>query len=283
MIQGLYVSLGGGVVESRQMEIIANNLANVNTIGFKRDLGILKDKFNIRHELGLAKSTSNPLLDKIGDGVLFTKTSTMQEQGRLEQTTNELDLAIQGRGFFAVQRFEGGEEKRYYTRAGNFTIDREGFIVVDDSEFAMEDNQIHRIRTRLLDDAGNPIRIYDEESVGEKIKIQHDGRILLDIPGTGAIGDVARIGLHDFDNGDSGLKKVGKNLYEYFGKDEDSHRFESTATIRQGFREASNVDGIAEMARMIETMRKYEANMKFVTFQDQTLSRACNDLGRAPA
>lgn len=272
MIQGIYISFGGGVIEARRHDVIANNIANVDTTGFKRDISLLAMKPSIRDVYNLRDAETNPLLEKIGDGVMFAKTSTIQEQGRLIPTGNTLDLAIQGKGFFAVQKIENENEeaKTYYTRDGNFSIDKDGYLVMKGDE-----------KAKVLNNAGEMIKIMPgAELQGAFIQINTNGQITL-TNNTDAPIPVGTLGLYDFENPGNDFQKVGQNLYKTFGKAEEA-RIAASGTIHQGNLEGSNVSGIEEMTNMIETMRLYEANMRFVTMQDQTLQRACNDLGSAP-
>lgn len=269
MIQGLYVSLGGGIIESRNVEIISNNIANANTVGFKRDEAVLGVKPFIRELMGMTDPQANPLLATIGDGVQFSKTSTIHSQGPLRNTGNPFDLAIQGRGFFAVERNEAGKNNVYYTRAGNFDMDKEGYLVLKNDT-----------RARLLGEDMNPIRVYVEETPGAHVQVRNNGTVAL-YAADEEIGAVGKIGVFDFSKTEGNILKVGENLYKALP---DAERMGAEKSLIHQFTlEDSNVNGITEMAKMIESFRKYEANMRFVTLQDQTLQRATNDLGRTPA
>lgn len=247
MIRGLYTAASSMVSARRELDIISNNLANAGTAGFKRD-GAVKKSFP---EIFISKieGKKKPAdLGSLGTGVRLEKGYTDFSQGRFKPTGNNLDLAIEGKGFFVVQTPEG----RGYTRNGNFTLDNKGQIVTQ---------------------AGYPV-------LGETgpVKIEEAGTV--DIDGNGRVHTASGLGdrllIVDFPDY-SRLSKAGENLYH---AEETEERVAGNYQLKAGHLEESNINIIREMARMIESNRVYEANQKVITSFDQTLDKAVNSVGR---
>ena len=240
MIKGIYTSGSGMIPRMLKQESFANNMANVNTVGYKKDGVFL-------HELNQAQDGLITDLDweiPMVDGVYID-----YAQGQLSKTERPLDVAIQGDGFFAVQTPEGTR----YTRSGEFSLTPEG-VLVDKNGY------------EVLSDSG-PITID-----GDNISIGREGAISVD----GA--EAAKLRVVDF----AKPYDLGKAGYGYLvPNDGQGQTIESVNyEIHQGYVESSNVSIIEQMVDMLVSFRAYEAGQKAILTQDETLSRAVNDLGR---
>ncbi|MCK9217933.1 MAG: flagellar hook-basal body protein [Firmicutes bacterium] len=350
MVRGLYISASGSVSESKRMDAIANNIANVNTAGFKRDdllttsfpdvliakIGgefpdkdILRNRkankefdieeegepftattnsgfFNVQTNLGISRNRtirfkvnddnylvtpqgdyilgangfintggnqvtvdergqivaggtvidsfkiSNPInvIGNINAGVHVSEIFTDFSQGHLDVTGNPLDLAIQGKGFFAIE--VKGEER--YTRDGSFTINKDGFIVNKDGH-------------RLLGEEGY-IRVENNRiSVNERGEL-YSGDNFID-----------RIKILDFADYKA-LRKEKDSYYTLLTEDWPDNSSEFGGIISQGYLEASNVNSIKEMVEMINLLRSYDASQRLIKAHDELLGRAVNDIAK---
>lgn len=256
MIRGLYTSSAGMQVEELRQETIANNLANLNTAGFKRDMAIVEARGGMKLWRTNNPTTANPLgptqnvaIGTLGTGVEVQRFAKVFEQGSLRQTDNPLDVALQGDGFFTVQAANG---EHLYTRAGNFTLDQQGYLVDNDGQ-------------QVLGEHG-PIHLGSG-----KVNITGDGTIQVDGR------TVDRLALARFDNPDGTLEKLGDTLFRFHGTGQPPV---STALVKQGALEQANVNSVHEMVEMIAAMREYEANSKALQAHDQALGHAVNDVAK---
>ncbi|MFN3431677.1 MAG: flagellar basal-body rod protein FlgF [Candidatus Sericytochromatia bacterium] len=256
MIRGLYTSSAGMQVEQLRQESIANNLANLNTAGFKRDMTMIEargdraiKRTNNPADQGPLAATKKVGLGDLGTGVFVDRFVKDFEQGTMQQTENPFDLALQGDGFFTVEG-EGGE--RVYTRGGDFTRDVEGRLVDKGG--------------RAVLGQGGPITIPDGTlQVGLDGTVSVDGRA------------VDQLAIVRFDDPDNQLSKLGDTL---FRNETGATALPSTAQVHQGMLEGANVNSVREMVEMIACLRQYEANQKAVHHQDETLAKAVNEVGR---
>jgi flagellar basal-body rod protein FlgF len=239
VIYGLYLSAAGALCESARSDVIANNVANINTAGFKDDLAVIRARS--------AQAVEKPLpafatpLDAMGGGALVSETRTRQVQGPLEVTNKPFDLAIDGPGFFQVS--DGTSD--YYTRTGSFTRDTAGRLVMQDGKTFLTD----RGRAIVLPADGD-------------VTVAEDGTISVDGSATGRI-ELAAFAQPQL------LSKVGDNLYVNRGA---TAAAEGAGRIKQGAIEASNVSPAAELAKMITAQRGYDMNIQLLKLQDQSLS-----------
>jgi flagellar basal-body rod protein FlgF len=247
MIYGLYHSAAGMLVNQYRQEVIANNLANVDTAGFKRDIASFSERL-IEAQRSLS-ATRNAVLDGQTGGVWSAPTYTDWEQGPLDLTGNPLDAAIDGPGFFAVQTDDGVR----YTRDGEFTIDSRGRLAMVQGGWPVLSEQGGQIV--LSEDAG-------------RVSLSADGRVM-------ANGQpVAQVQVVGFDD-PAALHKIGRNLVT-----SDVEPRPIAQQLRTGAVEKSNVNAMAEMASMIETSRAYQINVQMVSLQDATLERLVNEVAR---
>jgi flagellar basal body rod protein FlgG len=251
MIYGLYLSATGVLSNSHRQDVIANNLANSETVGFKRDLAVSRAQRTAAAGVGLSPSQhSNRLLEALGGGHRPHLTRTDLAQGELEATGNPLDVAVQGKGYFAVR--DGGETR--LTRDGRFSINPDGYLVSATNG------------REALDEQMRPIQFLGrgQAEVASDGTITQDGQI------------VARLGVYDVQD-PARLRKRGEGLFAF---PQSMQPTAIDATVRSEFVERANVDPTTELAALIDTQRQIEANANLIRYQDQTLGRLVNDVGK---
>jgi len=256
MINSLWISKTGMEAQQMQLEVISNNLANVSTNGFKRGTAVFEDLMyqNLR-QVG-ANSTEQSTLPtglQVGLGVRTVSTSRSFAQGSLQQTSNKLDVAIQGEGFFQITMPDGTIG---YTRDGKFEVNSAGALVTA-SGLAV----------------ANGVTVPANATA---VTISGDGTVTATIPGTATPAGIGSIALARFIN-PPGLTPMGGNLYA-----ESAASGQPTAgtpgadgmgALMQGFVETSNVNVVQELVTMIQTQRAYEMNSKAVQTSDQMLQK----------
>lgn len=256
MIRSLWISKTGLDAQQTQMDVIANNLANVSTSGFKRSRAIFEDLLyqNIR-QVGAQTSqqTQSPTGLQLGTGVKPVATERMFTQGNLQQTNNNKDVAIQGQGFFQVLLPDGTTA---YTRDGSFQIDNQG---------------------QLVTSSGYPLQpAITVPNNAQSLTIGRDGVVSITTADTAATTQVGTIQLANFIN-PAGLQAKGENLYvetTASGNPNTSAPGTNGAGIlNQGYVETSNVNVVEELVNMIQTQRAYEINSKAITTSDQMLQK----------
>ena len=261
-IQNLYTAATGMEALQTKLDVIANNLANVNTTAFKRDRCNFEDLF-YRHEIlpGAQDSAGNltPVGVQVGLGTRVQSTQTDFRQGALQQTTRQLDVAIEGQGFFVVTDPSG---QPVYTRAGNWNINNNGQIVVGSANTG-----------RLLDP---PISIPNDTT---GISISSDGIVAVTQSGNPQLQQVGQIQLATFQN-PQGLLKLGENLYQETSASGspvlNNPGQNAAGTLQQTMLEASNVEPVNELIDLITTQRAFELNAQTVQAGDQVLQLIAN-------
>jgi flagellar basal-body rod protein FlgF len=251
MIYGLYLSASGVITNSYRQDVISNNIANAETVGFKKDLAILQQRPTAAQETGHENQT-NPLLENIGGGLLAARLAVDTRAGEYEPTGNGMDVALDGNGFFAVS---SGDGKMHLTRNGQFLLNRNGML-------SLSNNPAESV----LDEKQTPIKLDGTQP----ITIASDGSI------TQAGKTVARIGIFDAGN-PAALQKDGGTLLSV---PDGTALTTATPTVRTGFIERSNVDPATEMVELMDTQRQLEANANMIQIQDQTLDKLVNDVGK---
>jgi len=259
MIRGLYISASSAVSEGKRIDTISNNIANVNTTGFKKDLYVTQSfpeilTMKMGGEAPNISGVKLPApLNYIGTmnaGVHTSVVITDFTQGSHNPTNNPLDVAISGGGFFTVET-ETGER---YTRDGSFSLNSERYLVTKDGHRVLGENGYIQI-------SGGDIKI------NEKGEITSDGEF------------IDRLKLVDFENY-SALMKEGNNLYTIISEEWTDNEKAFTGTVKQGFIEGSNVNAVKEMTDMITMLRSYEANQRVIRTHDELLGKAVNEVGR---
>lgn len=227
-------SIGAARQERRMFHIIANNLTNVQTAGFKKDAPFFHT---------LLSQASGHIQNIPMDGI-----KTLFQQGNIQKTENELDLAIEGEGFFKVKTPYGIR----YTRAGNFSLNKD------------------RV---LMDANGFPVMGRQGEITlnGRKIRIEKDGVVRVDGR------EVDQISVVTFPDLDL-LRKEGHTLFRLETPQKEME--DRTSQVLQGDLEASNVNSIEEMIKLVDALRSYESCLKTIQSNDEMDSRAVNELGK---
>jgi len=255
MIRSLYTARTGMNGQQLQLDVITNNLANVNTAGFKKSRMQFEDLFYQTMRASGADTAGGgqvPVGIQVGMGVRPTSVGKIFTQGDYNETGNDLDWAIEGRGFFKIVK--DGQE--YYSRAGAFTRDSEGYIVTGNGDRVQPEFAIPQEATTITMDGSGMLTAMDNQQ-----------NILAS----------AQFTLHDFIN-PAGLKAVGGNLFQQTEASgpatEGNPGTDALGTIAQRFIETSNVNVTEELVNMIITQRAYEVNSKAVQTSDRLLEIA---------
>ncbi|MGQ9674412.1 MAG: flagellar basal-body rod protein FlgF [Chloroflexota bacterium] len=254
MIRGLYTAASGMMANIIRQQATTNNLANVNTPGYKEDapLPVAFPEMLVASVGGVSRFPAVPWYPPVGDlgtGIVIGGVETNLSQGSLKETSNSLDLAIDGEAFFAVQAENGAT---YYTRNGAFARDATGRLVTADGFL-------------VLGEMG-PFQLPEGE-----VTVAEDGTVAVDGHAAG------RIRVVEFSDG-TVLQKMGNCLFAPVGGEQPATAVNSS--VRQGFLEMSNVDAARSMVEMMSALRSYEAEQRALSVQNQTLGLAVNELGR---
>lgn len=256
MVKGLYTAYTGMLNQQNKVDVIANNLANAATTGFKKE-GSTSEAFDAVLAYKIKDQTSAFRGKKIGTmnlGVKIGENYVDYSQGAFETTNNTYDLALSGKGFFCVEfTNKSGETSTKYTRDGSFTLNVDGYLVTKDGDYVLDEEGRH-IKLDPLSDA----RIDENGTI-----FQNDQR-------------VTTIGLEDFEDYNY-LEHYGENYYQPV---EGATMIESDAKVFEGYLEASNVQVVSEMVELISATRIYESNQKVIQTIDETLDKAVNQIGK---
>lgn len=240
MPYGLYISAEGAQAQSTRMEVIANNLANAATPGFKRELAVFQARFAEEIQQGLEPAGAGTLND-IGGGVETLATITDFSEGARKRTGIPTDMAIDGEGFFVVRR----KGQNFLTRAGNFGLNQTGTLVTQNGDV-------------VLSATGTPIVVAPDQGPWS---VTPDGAVTqgseltyLALARPNSLGD---------------LVKVGDNLFAPLAPTKPVDA--TQRRVSSGFLEESSVEPALEMTEMIETSRAFEANVNMIRNQDQIM------------
>jgi flagellar basal-body rod protein FlgG len=260
-MEALWVAKTGLDAQQTRMTVVSNNLANVNTTGFKRGRAVFEDLLyqNVSQAGGAtSENTESPTGLTIGTGVRVVATEKSFTQGSALQTNNALDVLIQGRGFFQVLQPDGSLA---YSRDGSFKIDSEGRLVTS-SGYEVQPS------ISIPNDA-------------QSITIGIDGTVQATLAGQNSPTSLGTLQLADFIN-PAGLQPKGQNLFvetAASGAPQVANPgLEGIGTLVQGSLEGSNVNVVEELVSMIETQRAYEMNSKAISTADQMLQYLNNNL-----
>ncbi len=261
-VQTLYTAATGMEALETKLETIANNLANVNTVAFKRDRANFEDLFYRNEQLPGRQDAAGeyaPTGVAIGLGSRVSSTQTDHSQGAFQETGNQFDLAISGRGFFQVTDPTG---EIYFTRAGNFNVNANGALVLGSASSG-----------RLLE----PQITIPPDATG--ITISADGIVEVQQANTNQLSQVGQLQLAYFINPD-GLLKLGENLYQETSASGtatlSNPGIDGVGVLRQGMLESSNVEPVQELIDLITTQRAFELNSQAVQAGDQILQQVAN-------
>jgi flagellar basal-body rod protein FlgF len=255
MTYGLYLSATGMITAQHNQDVIANNLANTETNGFRRELAVQEQR-RVESQVARIAGTQSRVLDGIGGGQFLAPSYFDQQQGTMTSADSNLSTAIFGDGFIGVQ-----------DEAGQFRLTRNGALMLDKDG-------------RLLTSAGQqvvgpdktPVRLDVAGRDHNAFNIAEDGSISL----TGQEGTVGKIGLFEPTDPRS-VKPVGGNL---LAPTDATELRPATGRLKAFMAEGSNVDPAVELTRLIESQRLLEANANLLKTQDSTLGRAVNDIGK---
>ncbi|MDP3587018.1 MAG: flagellar basal-body rod protein FlgG [Sulfuricurvum sp.] len=255
MMQSLYTSSTGMMAMQTQIDTTANNIANVNTMGYKKSRAEFADlMYKVMTYAGTSTSdtTKSPTGIEVGLGVRPTAINKIFSEGSLKQTDNSLDLAITGKGFLKLQLPNGTE---VYTRNGSLKVDQNGTLVNSDGYTVI------------------PEIVIPDDAID--ISIGTDGIVSVTQPGQAQATQVGQLTLTNFIN-PAGLHAMGDNLF--VETDSSGQPVEGTpgdtglGSIRQGFVELSNVQLVVELTDLITGQRAYDANSKVITTSDEMLA-----------
>ena len=254
-MQALQTAATGMAAQELSVQVIANNIANMQTTGYKKQTAAFQDLiYQHVRRIGAQSSDQGTILPigiDIGGGVKTVGTPRSMTQGTLSQTGNDLDLAITGNGFFKIQMPDGTFQ---YTRDGTFQMDNQG---------------------RIVNAQGNlvqPAITIPQNASG--LTVNQQGQVSVTLPGQTNSTIIGQITLTRFVN-QAGLMPVGNNLYQETpasGPPQDGlAAAEGYGTITQGSLEQANVDVVSEMSNMIAAQRAYEMNAKVISAADQMM------------
>ena len=261
MDASMWVAKTGLSAQSTRMTVIANNLANVNTTGFKKDRAMFEDLLYQRIVQAGAQAdvnSQNPTGLMLGTGTRVVSTEKMHRQGNMLSTENALDVAIAGDGFLSVQQADGTIA---YTRDGSLKLSSEGTLVTSSGEAIIP-------AITIPADAAS-------------ITIGRDGTVSAELANGGGAVQVGQLQLSRFVN-NAGLQPIGRNLYQETSASGTAvvgiPGAQGAGMLMQGSLEASNVNIVEEMVNMIETQRAYEINSKAISAADGMLRFLNNNM-----
>lgn len=264
VLRGMYTGASAMMAQQVRTDVLANNLANVNTVGFKRE-SVVQSAFpdmllrRVFDPVGAGANAGafygggydpRPVIGRLGTGAYVEGTWTVHADGPLQWTDNPLDVALVGPGFFVIETDDGVR----LTRDGRFTLTQDGTMVT-------------RSGLPVLGQDGGPIQV-----VGRDVAIDESGQVHVDgqIVATLQVVDVADV---------QSLRKQGEGLWAL--TDEAGPLQPAAARIHAGYVEQANVSAVQSMVELISAYRAYEASQKVIQAYDETLGKVVNDLGRA--
>jgi flagellar basal-body rod protein FlgG len=255
-MRALSTAATGMAAQQLNVEVISNNIANMNTVGFKRQRAEFQDLLYQDLERAGAQSSSNgntvPTGIQVGAGVKTGSVYRIMDTGSMTQTGNQLDLAIKGRGYFQVTMPNGDLA---YTRAGNLSLNQDGQVVTSEGYLI------------------NPQITVPQNATG--VTVSATGQVQVTVPGQSAPQQVGQLTLASFMN-EAGLQAMGDNLFQVSGSSgpavTGNPGDQGFGTLMQGYTEASNVDAVTEITALITAQRAYEMNSKVVSTADQMLA-----------
>jgi len=268
MVRSLWTAATGMIAQQTNVDTIANNLANVNTNGYKTQVNEFKSLLyqNIQTKTTSANGETKPSSAQVGLGVRNASITSIFRTGSFLASESDTAFALDGNGFFAVQ---GADGNTYYTRNGNFQ-----FALATDGYMLCTTDGLP-----VLDTDGEPI-LLGEEYVLSRVTVTADGNLCYPDEMNNPQPMGIQIGLFQFNN-PNGLKKLSDSLYEQTAAsgepiNESESEFVEKTKVVQGYLEGSNVQVVDEMVNMIVAQRAYEMNSKAITASDEMLQQANN-------
>lgn len=280
MLRGIYTGASGMQAQIHKMDALSNNLANVDTTGYKKDTSVQKafPQMLIRrmndevYKFPFGSVDTTPVVGKLGSGVELNEIYTQFDQGSLKETGNPFDIALDGKGFFTVDTPTGER----YTRNGTFLIDNNGLLVTKEGlPVQGENGNIYlKLNNFVIDKQGNVYQNADFATDPDRlVSMKENDWANMELVDTLKIVDFTR---------DRYLKKQGSSLWketDESGSPKEIVLGAATKTI-QGFLEKANVNPVTEMVAMISVNRAYEANQKVITTQDAMTDKLINQAVR---
>jgi len=289
MIRGWYTGASGMRAQQWRLDAVANNLANVDTDGYKRDVAAFKafpellirrqnDDGVYLHPFGSADEA--PIIGKMGTGVELNELFTNFDQGALKETQSDFDIALDGKGFFTVAT-PWGER---YTRNGSFQLGKEGYLETKEGYPVLGENGPLRVKANNFQiDKDGRVWINAEYADDPTIMVSRENNTWEQT----ALLDTLKIVEFDIDRY---LEKQGSSLYRETGNETNNNgkysgppmimTGEGRPKVIQGFVEAANVDPVVEMVQMIEVNRAYEANQKVIQTEEAALGVLINQVAK---
>lgn len=266
--KGIYTALSGAIAQSERLDTIANNIANVNTPGFKKDKQVFEEYLTANEKppsmmnVPRIPASIESFYDTQGGDKSFVNakgTFTDYSQGSVKYTGSKLDLAIEGSGFFEIATPQGTR----LTRAGNFTLDGEGRVVTKDGYHVL------KAAPEGTDPASRIIRVSGQAP----ISISERGEIY---EGADLLGQMSILNVSDVDH----LQKMGGNLYGFKANANPQMVNVQNPVVKQGFLEMSNVNIVQEMTDMISANRVFESTQKAISAYDSMADKLVNIVGK---
>ena len=249
MVRGLYTAYTGMVNSQKRMDVVSNNLANATTTGYKKE-GLTTQSFDEMYALKIKDLTVGHLNENIGSLSLGAKIGESYRdwsQGSFVSTESNYDFALSGKGFFNISfTNKAGETSTMYSRDGSFQMNQEGYLVTKDGDFVLGESGPIQLPTDI-----------------QKLEVQPTGEIYAD----GVYVDT--FALTDFEDYNY-LEAYGENLYRTV---DGATQTDCTATVNQGYLEASNINVVTEMVDMISIARDFESNQKIMNTIDEMLGK----------
>lgn len=268
MVRSLWTAATGMIAQQTNVDTIANNLANVNTNGYKTQVNEFKSLLyqTLQTKTTSANGEEKPSSAQVGLGVRNASISSIFRQGSLLESSSDTAFAIDGKGFFAVR---GDDGNTYYTRNGNFNF------TVASNGMMLADSEGHPV----LDTTGKAV-VLSNDYVANRITVTSDGQLCYPDASNRPQPIGIQLGLFQFNN-PNGLEKLSDSLYQQSVAsgapiNEATSNAVEKSTIVQGYLEGSNVQVVDEMVNMIVAQRAYELNSKAITASDEMLQQANN-------
>ncbi|RPJ06200.1 MAG: flagellar hook-basal body protein [Spirochaetaceae bacterium] len=281
MLRGIYTGASGMIAQMHRMDAVANNLANVDLVGYQRDVATFKSFPEMlmrrscddgEYVFPFGSVDTMPIVGKLGTGTELNEVFTVFDQGAMKQTENDFDFALDGKGFLTVETLDGER----YTRNGSFLLNPEGYLVTKSGDYVLGEN--------------GPIQLQKYNFV-----IDQDGVLYRDPTFAGDAARLVSVNEVTWENIEriDRLKIVHMEQPRYLQKQGNSY-WKTTENsgpaviipddqrpkVNQGFLEASNVNPVTEMVHMIEVNRAYEANSKVIQTHDSLAGKVINEVMR---
>ncbi len=281
MLRGLYTGATGMKAEMNRMNTISNNLANVDTNGYKRDTSVSKAfpemlisrmKDSGQYKFPFGSVDVGPKVGKLGSGVEYNESYTEFEQGELKQTGNPFDMSLDGKGFFVIDTPQGER----YTRNGNFLINKQGTLVTEEGNPVMGKNGEITIKKNnfVVDEKGNVYQNSDYGGDPQRLVSMEENEWQ-------NMEQIDSLRVVDF-NDRRHLRKQGSSLWKNTPESGQPQQVDLGGEIKveQGFLEKSNVNPVSQMVKMIEVNRAYEANQRTMKTHDELTGKLVNNMLR---